>query len=490
MELAAIATAAVPGLTPVGVGALADDADDFDSALVRDAQQNEWRIRAPRHDEASMRLESELAALRSFTPAIRASLPFRIPSVAGTVRQGSLRTFVYNHLDGRNLPLDDLIAAGGAAAANVGRTIAVVHGLPNEVVDRADLPMYSAEEFRQRRLNALDQAATTGKIPSRLLRRWEHALEDVSLWRFNPTVVHGDLHEENLLLDGADVTAVTGWTDLHIGDPSDDLAWLAAAHEQSFSDAVFEAYAAARGERADPHLMRRAALSAEFALAQWLVKAVAVEDTARIAEAEEMLVDLDRDIAEYGGQPISVIDPPRFGAPVADAGDGADPDTGAAETPGATEDPAADDSTDDGSGAVTVEKPARPAVVVLDDVPEEDEPAASPERVPEASASPAKASESATPEPAADEVSGPAPAADASSSGTGAEATAESAAADGGPAGEDDAPAEEEPAEQDEQGSDGDAEGADGDAEAGTTQDEVPTSAIPFVQLPAKDEKA
>ncbi|GAA3696829.1 hypothetical protein GCM10022377_07170 [Zhihengliuella alba] len=312
MELAAIATAAVPGLSPVGVAALADDADDFDSALVRDSQNNQWRIRAPRHDEASMRLETELAALRSFTPAVRAALPFRIPSIAGTVRQGPLRTFVYNHLDGFALPLDELIAAGGATAANIGRAIAAVHSLPEDVVDRADLPVYSADQFRQRRLNELDQAATTGKIPARLLRRWEHALEDVGLWRFNPTVVHGDLHEDHLLIKGAAVTAVTGWTDLRIGDPADDLAWLAAASEPSFSDAVVEAYVAERGEKSDPHIMRRAALAAEFALAQWLSKALATGEPERVQDAEQMLIDLDQDIAEYGGQPISVVEPPRY----------------------------------------------------------------------------------------------------------------------------------------------------------------------------------
>ena len=314
MELAAIATAAVPGLTPVGVAAVADDAHDFDSAVIVDAQQNRWRVRSPRHDEASMRLETELTALRSFTPGIRAELPFRLPSVAGTVRQGALRTFVYNHLPGSALSLEDLIAAGGRTAEDIGRALAAIHGLPEEVVDRADLPIYTANEFRQRRLNELDQAATTGRIPARLLRRWEHALEDVALWRFNPTVVHGDLHEENLLLEDGKVTTVTGWTDLRIGDPADDLAWLAAAHEQSFADAVLEAYVAVRGERADPHLMRRAALAAEFALAQWLAKGIASEDPERIVEAEEMLRELDEDVAEYGGQPISIVEPPRADA--------------------------------------------------------------------------------------------------------------------------------------------------------------------------------
>ncbi|GER21841.1 hypothetical protein NCCP1664_03380 [Zafaria cholistanensis] len=320
MELAAIATAAVPGLSPTGVAGMADDADDFDSALIVDDRRNRWRVRSPRHEEASMRLETELAALRSFTPGIRAGLPFLLPSVAGTVRQGSLRTFVYNHVPGSLYDLESLVALGGRTAGDLGKVMAAIHGLPPSVVDRADLPSYTANEFRQRKLNELDQAATTGRIPPRLLRRWEHALEDAALWRFNPTVVHGDLHEDHMLLEDGRITAVTGWTDLRIGDPADDFAWLAAAHEQSFADAVLEAYVGVRGEQADPHIMRRAALAAEFALAQWLVKGLLTSDEERTAEAEQMLRELDEDIAEFGGQPISIVEPPRPPRPEDGAG--------------------------------------------------------------------------------------------------------------------------------------------------------------------------
>ncbi|GAA1495676.1 phosphotransferase [Paeniglutamicibacter kerguelensis] len=311
MELAAIATAAVPGLAPTGVASLPDDSDDFDSVLIVDAAKNRWRVRSPRHDEASIRLESELAALRAFSAGIRASLPFQLPSVAGTVRQGTLRTFVYNHLPGKQYSLEDLVGLGSRCAQDLGAVMAAIHSMPKSAIDRADLPSYTSEQVRQRRLNELDAAATTGMIPSRLLRRWEHALEDVALWRFNSTVIHGDLHEDQLLVEDAKVVAVTGWTDLQVGDPADDFAWLAAVHEQSFADAAFEGYVAVRGDRADPHIMRRAALAAEFALAQWLVKAIASEDVQRIAEAKTMLEELDNDIAEYGGQPISVVEPPR-----------------------------------------------------------------------------------------------------------------------------------------------------------------------------------
>ncbi len=311
MELAAIATAAVPGLTPVGFAALSDDAEDFDSALIVDAQKHRWRVRSPRHDEASMRLEAELSALRAFSAKVRAALPFSLPSVAGTVRQGPLRTFVYKDLPGRVPTLEELVEEGSKLAVALGQCMAAIHQIPDESVEVAGLPTYTADEVRQRKLNELDTAAATGRVPSGLLRRWEHAMEDVSLWRFNATVVHGDFDEEQLQVSHASITAVKGWTDLHVGDPADDFAWLSAIDDHGFSERVFAAYVEARGKSADPHIMRRAALAAEFALAQWLVKSLDSKDAERIADAEEMLQELDTNIAEYGGQPLSVVEAPR-----------------------------------------------------------------------------------------------------------------------------------------------------------------------------------
>ena len=298
MELAALASAAVPALALTGVAGSPDDAADFDSALLVDDAGKQWRVRSPKHVEASMRLETELLVLRAFVPAVRAELPFALPYVAGTVRIGQLCTFVYSHLPGSTRDIDELAAAGKDLAADIGRTMAAIHALPQSLVNNADLPSYTANEFRQRKLNELDQAATTGKIPATLLRRWEHALEDVGLWRFSPTVVHGDLHEDNLLISGGRISAVNGWTDLRIGDPADDFAWLIAANNSEFTDTVHSAYVAARPDAVDPHLIRRAALSAEFALAQWLVRGLAAENPSMVEEAEEMLATLEADILE------------------------------------------------------------------------------------------------------------------------------------------------------------------------------------------------
>jgi hypothetical protein len=243
-----------------------------------------------------------------------------MPTVAGSVRLGTLSTFVYSHLAGTTRSVEELTAGPDQLAREIGVALAAIHDLPHALVSNADLPSYTPNEFRQRRLNELDQAATTGKIPPSLLRRWEHALEDVSLWRFNPCVVHGDLHEDNLLVDGNRVTAVTGWTDLRIGDPADDFAWLVASNEQDFVDSVLGSYTESRRDSPDKHLLRRAALSAEFALAQYLVKGIAAGDAGMISEAEGMLETLASDIAEHGGQAISVEPLPAAAAGTASAG--------------------------------------------------------------------------------------------------------------------------------------------------------------------------
>jgi macrolide phosphotransferase len=308
------------------VSSAPDDPADFDSALLLDSEGKRWRVRSPRHAEASTRLETEFLVLRAFAPAIRAELPFLMPTVAGTVRQQNLTTFVYSHLSGSTRTVEELTAGSQRLAKEIGTALAAIHDLPRALVNNADLPSYTPNEFRQRRLNELDMAATTGKIPPLLLRRWEHAMEDVSLWRFNPCVVHGDLHEDNLLVEEDRVTAVTGWTDLRIGDPADDLAWLVASNEQDFVDAVVRHYSEHRRDAPDNHLLRRAALSAEFALAQYLVKGIAANDPVMISEAESMLSTLAHDIAEYGGQPISVEPLPQPATPPAPATSPADSD--------------------------------------------------------------------------------------------------------------------------------------------------------------------
>src|SRR5690625_1306144 len=155
MELAALASAAMPGLDIVQAAASPDDPRAFDSAIVTDADNNHWRVRSPRNSQAAFRLETEIQVLSGFTPAIRAHLPFRVPSVAGAVQIDTLRTFMYHQMPGFPVDLDTITQAERQTIDDIGSIIAAIHKLPSSVVETDVLPSYEAELMHARMLSAL-----------------------------------------------------------------------------------------------------------------------------------------------------------------------------------------------------------------------------------------------------------------------------------------------------------------------------------------------
>lgn len=292
--LAALATVAVPGLDVIDVRRPHGSRSDFDVAVVIDATRKRWVVRAPVREAAGAALEAELALLEGLGVFHDdGTLPFDVPRPAGYAHlpEGG-RAVVYPEIHGGALGLGYLTPGPGLAAA-VGRAIAAIHELPTSLVEDAGLPVYDAEAYRRRRLAEVDAAATTGKVPASLLRRWEKALEDVSLWRFKPVVVHGDLSADHVLVVEDRVVGVLDWGEAKVADPADDLAWLLVAAPEDTVDTIMEAYALRRRESADPRLVERAQLAGELALARWLLHGVHTASQEVIDDAEQMLIELD-----------------------------------------------------------------------------------------------------------------------------------------------------------------------------------------------------
>ncbi|MBU5423912.1 phosphotransferase [Cellulomonas hominis] len=307
LALAALATVAVPGFDAREVRPGSGAGDD-DVALVTDGQRRHWVVRAPRSAAAGAALEAELVLLAAVAEQVDAGkLPFDVPRVAGAapLEEGG-RVVVHRELPGRPVVLDRLQPGPGTAAA-LGRAIGALHELPVALVEDAGLPVYDAAAYRQRRQAEVDEAARTGRVPATLLRRWEERLEDVSLWRFSPTVVHGDLSADHVLVADGGVTGVVAWGEAKVADPADDLAWLLVAAPQDAVDSIMEAYQLRRTELTDPHLADRALLAGELALARWLLYGVRSGDDDVVADAVQMLDELDeqtRDVAEPGAASV------------------------------------------------------------------------------------------------------------------------------------------------------------------------------------------
>lgn len=305
LALAALATAAVPGLRAVEVAAVVSDGDD-DVALVVDDERRRWMVRSPRDTVAGASLEAEMALLRSFGAYVDTGrLPFAVPAPAGFAQldEGG-RAVVYPEIPGHPLPLEQLRPGPGLARA-VGQAIAALHELPSSLVEDAGLPSYTADDYRRRRLAELDEAAATGRVPVRLLRRWEASLEDVAVWRYRPVVTHGDLGADHVLVAQQTVNGIVDWSSCQVADPADDLAWLLVAAPEDAAESVLEAYRQARTELSDTHLVDRAHLVSELALVRWLLHGVHQGDEQIQADAVEMMLDLDEALHPAGESPAT-----------------------------------------------------------------------------------------------------------------------------------------------------------------------------------------
>ena len=297
LQLAALASSAVPGLDPELVQAATAAPDHYyEVAFVTDSQQRMWVVRAPVTSAAGAQMDTTVALLG----LIGRRLPFAVPAPRGFVGVPEGRAVVYPHISGRPINLATL-PPGPGLAAELGRTLAAIHNLDRGLFDEAALPVYDSETYRTRRLADLDRAAATGHVPSALLSRWERALEDVSMWRFAPTPVHGDLNGDQVLVVFEDpddvatgrVRGITGWDDAQVADPAVDFAAVVIQCDEATVETVLEAYANSRVERPDPHLRRRARLAAELRLLTALLTAVSAGRRDLIRAYAADLRDLD-----------------------------------------------------------------------------------------------------------------------------------------------------------------------------------------------------
>ncbi|MCK6081019.1 phosphotransferase [Microbacterium sp. EYE_5] len=316
LTLAAAATAALAQASGVqtgisGVSTLTEDAAGrYDSALVRLDDGSRLVVRVATTADAESDAVSEATALAALTAGVRAMLPFAAPEPVGQARLAGgvarVQTFLPGwRVDGAHIP------PGRGVATGLAEAIAGIHDLPSSVVTGAGLPSRTAAQVRTETEQLLDRAEATGRLPFGLLRRWSRAIALDALWRFEPTVVLGGVDPASFTFTDVDgVPTVSGlltWAGLSVGDPAEDLRWIAGAPDAA-SDAI-AAYGAASGRSPDALLADRARLHAELEFAKWLVHGHDTGSESVMSDAVALLTSLDdsvRDEAPIGSGSVSV----------------------------------------------------------------------------------------------------------------------------------------------------------------------------------------
>lgn len=308
LTLAALATSAVPDLDIAGTRSYSYDLHgDFESALLTSRDGTELIIRVPASQDAETEQSADLNALRSLTAGVRARLPFDVPEYVGQTPIGGTRAVVYTFLPGDKVALEN-VEPGDGVAASIGRAIAAIHALPTSFVSEAGLPALSATECLNATKNLISSATTTGLVPAALSKRWNEAVDDDELWRFQPTVINGALSIDSFIVREESVVGLIGWSALRVGDPARDLHWVLGMRADAAETAI-EAYSLSRGSASDRNLLFRATLYAELELARWLMHGIQLHDQLIIDDAVSMLDSLVERVHDDEVDPLA----PRTG---------------------------------------------------------------------------------------------------------------------------------------------------------------------------------
>ena len=297
-ELAALATVAVPRLEVAGLRPPQFSDEVLSVTGLIDTSGDRWMVVCPHDTVGGLDMEAQNAVLERLGKAHDFSkIPFEIPRPAGFTRtpEGD-RVMVHRDLGGRVMETSDFNDPH-LLPASLGNALAALHNLPELIYTGVNLPAYSAIECRDRHQAVLDEAAQEVVIPANLWDRWEESLENLSLWRFLPSPIHGDLSETSIHVDHGRVCALTGFSSAHVGDPAVDIAWVFARASDEFLERFHEAYQQTRSEK-DLHLLERAELLSELAVVRWLVHGLHSDDSEIVDEARAMLADLSASIGE------------------------------------------------------------------------------------------------------------------------------------------------------------------------------------------------
>ena len=283
--LAALATSAVPGFAVSGAREYEGD-DAFVSAVVL-GEDREVLVRIPRTQAAEVQQSAELLGLAALTEGPRSRLPFAVPEALGMTRAGDTRAVVTTFLDGGRFEAEDL-AEDSLLLGPIAEAIAAIHDLPVTVAQQGGLPVRTAQDLRLQATRLMDRADATRLLPETVRHRWERVLQSAELWDFAPTMVHGALDADQLRIEDERIAVVLGWSELSVGDPAADLAWLLAGGPDVL-DSVVARYARLRNTGSLQHLRARAALYHELEVARWLLHGTESHDEAITADAVAML---------------------------------------------------------------------------------------------------------------------------------------------------------------------------------------------------------
>ena len=212
----------------------------YDFVNLVDASDAVFRI--PRGAGSAARLRRELSLLPQLSSLVSVQVPKPTPLLeTAELPWGGSR---YELIDGT--PLDRWHGPVTNLADDLAQFLAQLHSFPVDDavslgVEPADTWTSGFEALGEKVIPPLrDHVSTTEHDAVR--RWWEGFIGQLSSWRFTPSLIHGDLSAEHVLVSDQGLVGVIDFGEVRVGDPAFDVAGLSS--DARFGDQALDVWTA------------------------------------------------------------------------------------------------------------------------------------------------------------------------------------------------------------------------------------------------------
>ncbi|MED4130130.1 macrolide 2'-phosphotransferase [Shouchella miscanthi] len=209
---------------------------DFRVAHAKDSTGEKWILRIPRREDSLKHGKKEQAALM----ILNKQVSFQVPQ--WTIFSKEL--IAYKELNGTPAATIDMekqayvwtfdeTKVPYSYLQSLGKVMADLHNVPSDQMALTGVDILNGVSLQSHMEKRMNNVKNHFDIHPKLWARWQAWLENDTIWPTFSGVKHGDLHPGHILLNKElEVTGIIDWTEVSVGDVSDDFA----AHYQLFGE--------------------------------------------------------------------------------------------------------------------------------------------------------------------------------------------------------------------------------------------------------------
>lgn len=286
--LAALAAEAVRGKNFTSTRLNTEKTPGFDSAILESDTDRKYQVLVTIGKQSEAELKTELNALKLVSPL--ASSTLSVPEIIGETKDSDgSQVVVLSFDESKDIRLG---AKNSEPIQLLSAELARIHSLSVADASELGIQSFSPTDLNAELVSEIDKLADTGKVPGVLLSRWEKALEDIGLWRYRPTVIHGSINSDTVGTAG-DKLVMRGFGTMRVSDPAEDFSWIAGGSTEQAINTCLAQYLEIR--EADENLLKRAIFYSEVEIARWLSYCIEIGDDRAAEGASADLENLAED---------------------------------------------------------------------------------------------------------------------------------------------------------------------------------------------------